>query len=75
VPDVEGCILLYCTKADLDQWVDQRLEITLLTAIRGLHPRIARSGKDDSPKINTMDILPIVHQFIRLLKNRKLPRA
>jgi hypothetical protein len=71
--DATVYILLYCTEADLDQWVNQRLQIALLTSVSRLHPRIARSCKDDSPKVNAVDILPIVDLFVRLLKDKKLP--
>jgi hypothetical protein len=61
------CIdILDCTKADLDKWIYQGLELAFFAALR-LCVHITCPRQHNSPEVNTMNILPVVHLLVRFL--------
>lgn len=55
--------LLDCPKSDLNERIYQRFKLTLACTLR-LGLTITPPGQDDSPEVDAVHVLPIVHLFV-----------
>ena len=58
--------VLYRPKADLNEWINQGPERALFASLCFCLD-VTSSSQNNAPEVNTMNILPVVHLFVRFL--------